>query len=82
MLTLTKKDGGDVVTSGVVKIIEVVGISEKSFDDAVQQAVAGATKSLRHVTGIDVKRMTAVVREGRIAQYHVDAKIAFAVEDD
>ncbi|MDO8617170.1 MAG: dodecin family protein [Dehalococcoidia bacterium] len=65
---------------GVVRVIEVVGVSNKSWSDAAQQAVSRASETIRHITGIDVLHSTAVVRDGRIVEYHVDLKIAFIVE--
>jgi flavin-binding protein dodecin len=64
----------------VVRVIELVGISEKSWSDAAQQAVARASRTIRHITGVDVQRSTAVVRDGKIAEYHVDLKVAFIIE--
>jgi flavin-binding protein dodecin len=45
----------------LVKVIEVVASSKKSWEDAVQQAVAEASKSLRHIRGVDVVKHTAHV---------------------
>jgi hypothetical protein len=64
----------------VVRVIELVGVSDKSWSDAAQQAVARASETLRHITGLDVLHSTAVVRNGRIAEYHVNVKVAFVVE--
>jgi flavin-binding protein dodecin len=65
---------------GVVRVIELVGVSQEGWADAARQAVARAAQTLRHITGVDVVRQTAVVRDGRIAEYHVDVKLAFIVE--
>jgi flavin-binding protein dodecin len=63
-----------------IYVIEMVGISEKSWSDAAQQAVSRATVSHRHITGIDVVHSTGVVRDGKIVEYHVDVKIAYISE--
>lgn len=65
---------------GVIRLIELVGVSDKSWSDAAQQTVARASKTLRHITGVDVLHSTAVVREGKIVEYHVTVKAAFIVE--
>jgi flavin-binding protein dodecin len=65
---------------GVVRVIELVGVSEESWADAARQAVARAAQTIRHITGVDVVHQTAVVRDGKIAEYHVDVKLAFIVE--
>jgi len=64
----------------VVRVIELVGVSEKSWSDAAQQAIGRVSQTIRHITGADVMHSTAVVRDGRIAEYHVDLKVAFVVE--
>lgn len=64
----------------VVRVIEVVGISTRGWDDAAGQVVARASRNLRHITGLDMIRRTAVVRDGEIVEYHVAAKVAFVVE--
>jgi flavin-binding protein dodecin len=64
----------------VVRVIELVGVSGESWSDAAQQAVARASETVRNITGLDVIHSTAVVRNGKIAEYHVNVKIAFVVE--
>jgi len=64
----------------VVKVEEMVGVSSQSWEDAARVLVARASRSIRHITGIDLIRSTAVVREGKITEYHVTAKVAFIVE--
>ena len=64
----------------VVRVIELVGVSDRSWSDAAQQAVSRASETVRHITGLDVLHSTAVVRNGRIAEYHVNVKVAFVVE--
>ena len=65
---------------GVVRVVELVGVSDKSWSDAARQVVARANETLRHITGIDVIHSTAVVRDGKIVEYHVDLKVAFIIE--
>jgi flavin-binding protein dodecin len=68
--------------SPVVKVVELVATSSASFEDAIARGVATATRSLRHISGADVKHMTVAVRNGKIAEYRVDLKIAFALDLD
>jgi dodecin len=63
-----------------IKVIELVGVSKESWSDAAQQAVRSAAKTVRHITGLDVLHSTAVVRDGKIAEYHVNVKVAFVTE--
>jgi flavin-binding protein dodecin len=64
----------------VVRVIEMVGISDKSWDDAARQVAARASQTVRHVTGLEVIRNSAVVRDGKILEYHVDTRVTFVVE--
>jgi dodecin len=66
----------------VAKIIEIVGSSDKSWDDAAQVALAEATKTIHGITGIELTDMTARVdpKTGKITEYHSTVKIAFGVE--
>ena len=64
----------------VVRVIELVGVSSKSWSDAAQQAVARASQTLRHITGLDVLKSSAVVKDGKITEYHVNVQVAFVVE--
>ena len=64
----------------VIKVIELIGVSKKSFDDAFQEGVKRATKTLRNVTGIDVIGQTATIEKGKVVEYRVNMKVAFVVE--
>lgn len=65
----------------VIKIIETVCTSEKSWQDAVEEGVLEASKTLRHIVGIDVIGWKAHVEEGKIMEYRVDVKFAVKVEE-
>ena len=67
---------------GVVKVIEVVATSTTSFDDAIARGVKTAASSLRHISGADVKHMTVAVKDGKVSEYRVDLKVAFALDED
>lgn len=64
----------------VAKVIELVGTSEKSWDDAAEAAVKAASRTLHGITGIEVVSMTAKVEDGEIVSYKTTVKIAFAVQ--
>ena len=64
----------------VVKVIELVGSSPSSFSDAVRNAVATASRTIRNITGVDVLSSTATVQDGEINLYKVQVKIAFLVD--
>jgi len=64
----------------VIKVIELVASSEKSWEDAVQQAIAEASQSLRHIRGVDVVKHSAHVEHGKITEYRATLHVAFLVE--
>jgi flavin-binding protein dodecin len=67
------------INEGAVKIIEIIGISSKSFDDAIIQALDKASKTVKGITGIEVTKHMASVEAGKINQYKVNVKLAFPV---
>ena len=68
------------IYEGAVKVIEVIGISSKSFEDAVHQAVSKASESIHGISGVEVLKHMASVEDGKITQYRVDVKVAFPVD--
>jgi flavin-binding protein dodecin len=64
----------------VVKVIELLSQSPKSWEDAAQGAVNEASKTLRNIRSIYVKEMTAEVENGKISNYRVNAKVSFDLE--
>ncbi len=66
---------------GVIKVIELVGNSTKSWEDAANNAVSTAAKTLRGLTGADITGMTAVIKNGKIVEYRATVKVAFMIED-
>ena len=63
----------------VVKVIELVGTSTRSWEDATKNAVAEAAKTVRNITGIDVIGQTAVVEDNVIKEFRANVKVAFVV---
>jgi dodecin len=68
--------------ANVAKVIELVGSSDKSWQDAAQAAVNEAKKTIHGITGVEVGDMTAKVdpNSGNITEFHTAVKIAFGVE--
>ena len=65
----------------VVKIIELVGSSEKSWQEAVDNAVKRAAETIRNVQGVNVVGWTGKVEGGKIVEYRANVKISFIVEE-
>jgi dodecin len=68
--------------TSVAKIVEIVGSSNKGWEDAVQIAVNEAKKTIHGIHGIEVKDMTAKVdpNDGRITEYRTSVKLSFGVK--
>lgn len=64
----------------VVKVIELVGESQTSWQDAIEKAVQQASTTVHGISGVEVLNMTANVDNGRIVEYKADVQVAFAVE--
>ena len=64
----------------VLKVIELLAQSEKSWEDAAQGAVKEASKTLRNIRSIYIKEFEASVEGGKIKQYRVNAKVSFDLE--
>jgi len=64
----------------VVKVIEVIGESPKSWEDAAQNAVTAAAKTVRNIVGIEAIGWTADVKNKGITKYKTTTKIAFIVD--
>ena len=65
----------------IVKVIEVIASSPHGWEKAAQTAVSEAGKSVKNIKHFYVDNMTAVVKDGAIAEYRVNGKISFVVED-
>lgn len=64
----------------VVKVIELLAQSEKSWEDAAQAAVEEASKTLRNIRSVYIKNFEAVVEGGKISQFRVNAKVTFDLD--
>jgi flavin-binding protein dodecin len=68
------------MTMTVVKVIEILAQSEKSWEDAAQTAVTAASKSVRNIKSLYIDGMQAMVEDNKIVEFRVNAKISFVVE--
>ncbi len=64
----------------VVKVIELVGSSPNSFEEAVKNAVETAAKTVRNIKGVDIVGFTGKVKNGNIIEFRANVKLAFEVE--
>ncbi len=63
----------------ILKVLEILSSSKKSWEDATAQAVKEASKSVKGITSVYVQDQSAVVKNGKITEYRVNVKITFAI---
>ena len=68
------------IDSGAVKVIEIIGVSDKNFEDAISNAVKKASESISGITGVEVVSQTAKVDDGKVIRFSATCKLAFAVK--
>jgi len=64
----------------VYRVIEIVGTSEESIDDAIRSAVARAEKTLRHLRWFEVVRTSGHIANGVVEHFQVTLKVGFNLE--
>ncbi len=64
----------------VIKIVEVIGNSPKSWEEATKNALEETADTIRNIKSIDVKHFTAKVEKNKIIEYRAVVRIAFAVQ--
>jgi dodecin len=78
----TPGKGAPIMTDHVYRLIEVVGSSETSIEDAIQSAITKASSTIRHIRWFEVIETRGQVENGRVHYYQVTMKIGFSVEDE
>ena len=68
-------------TMSVATVTEISAISEKGFEDAIQQAIARANKTLRNIEGVWVKDRNVMIKDGSITGYKVNLEVTFVLEE-
>ncbi len=66
----------------IVKVIEVLAESDTSWENAAQQALDEASRTVRNIRSIYIKEFQAIVRDDKIDKFRINAKISFVVKDD
>ena len=64
----------------VAKVTEITSTSEKSFEDAVENGIERANKTLKNITSAWVADQTVSVKSGKITSYHVRLKVTFVLD--
>lgn len=63
----------------ILKVIEVLTESNKSWEDAAQEAIREAAKTVENIRSIYIKEFEAVVENNKITKYRINAKISFEI---
>ena len=65
----------------IMKVIEVLGFSNKSWEDAAQNMVKEAGKTVKGIKSIYIKEMSAKVDNDKITEYRINGQITFEVKN-
>ena len=64
----------------VARVTEIIAGSKKSFEDAIEQGIIRASKTLKNIEGAWVQDQKVVVQKGKVAEYRVSLKVTFILE--
>jgi flavin-binding protein dodecin len=76
-----RKRGDSTEDMSVARVTEISAISEQGFEDAVRQAIARATKTLRNLEGAWVKDQNVMIEDGNITGYKVNLEVTFVLDE-
>jgi dodecin len=65
----------------IYKILELVGSSEKSIEDAVQNAITRASKTIREMKWFEVLETRGHIENGKVGHYQVTLRVGFTLEE-
>ena len=65
----------------IYRVIEIVGSSEKSIDDAIEAAISRAGKTIRNLRWFEVSRTSGHIDNGKVSHFQVTLKVGFTMED-
>lgn len=65
----------------VAKVLNLVGDSVISWQDAIENAVNEASKTVENITGVEIINTTGTVKDGKIVEYKANVNVAFRVSD-
>lgn len=66
--------------ASVLKVIEVLSESGKSFEDAIEKGIKQTSKSVRNVRSAYVNEMSTTVKDGKVDKFRVNLKVTFEIE--
>jgi dodecin len=77
----SEKRGDSTEDMSVATVTEISAVSDTSFEDAIQQGIARATKTLRNVEGAWIKDQNVMIEDGNITGYKVNLEVTFVLDE-
>jgi flavin-binding protein dodecin len=77
---LLKKEEGSAMPESVYKVIELVGTSEKSWEEAARNAVDIASKSLKELRIAEITKLDLKIEKGKVVAYRARVSLSFKIE--
>ena len=68
------------MSSHTYKLIELVGSSHNSSDEAIRNAVSKAAKTIKHMDWFEVAEMRGAIKDGKVSEFQVTVRIGFKIE--
>ena len=66
----------------IAKVIEITSSSSKSFKDAIEEGIEGASKTIDNITGAWVSEEKVLVEDGKVTSWRVTLRVTFVLEHD
>ena len=66
----------------VLKVVEILGNSPKSWEDAVDQVLNEASKTIKNIKSVYIQDMQAMVKDNKVTEYRINAKVTFGILDE
>ncbi len=66
----------------LVKVVEVIAQSKKGWEEAAQNAVSQASETVRNIQHVYIEGLQAIVKDEKVTNYRLNAKISFVVEKE
>ncbi len=79
--TIFKFQGELHMSNSVYKLIELVGVSEQSWEDAASRAIEKASESLKDLRIAEVRKMDVKIQEGKPMQFRTNLRVSFKYLD-
>lgn len=65
----------------VYKMLEIVGTSKESYEQAIREAIEKAAKTVRHMSWFEVTEQRGTITDGKVAEFQVKLNVGFRIDD-